>query len=57
MKNAAKCIGALYNVAVTAGYSTSTVESDFSVLARIDSLHRRRRRGLGSLTSPEGLNK
>ena len=33
---AAKCIGAFYKVAVTAGYSTSTVESGFSALARID---------------------
>ena len=41
---AAKCIGALYKVAVTAGYSTSTVESNFSELARIDLPHRRRMR-------------
>ena len=41
---AAKCIGVLYKVAVTAGYSTSTVESALSALARINLPHRRRMR-------------
>ena len=42
--HSAKCIGALYKVAVTAGYSTNTVESGFSALANIDLPQRQRMR-------------